>query len=154
MKNLKQTQVFTPEWATNEMLDMIDQKLFSDHETFFFEPSCGDGQMLVVMVDRIFNSLFQKYGCKEQALADTLFKFYAIELDASLVPKCRAKIFEWAKEKMDRKLSNFEMYLTARSLQQSVECRDFFDAIKHPISASNGERALSRKLKTKEKVKV
>ena len=149
MKNLKPAQVFTPPWATNEMIDMLDQNLLSDHETFFFEPSCGDGAMLVVIVERIFIELEKKYKDKEKALADTLFKFYAIELDPELIPRARKRIFDWAASKIDRDLTEFEMYLIAHSLQQSIENRDFFEAIKTPIDAPSGARAIARKLKGK-----
>jgi len=145
MNEFKQGQVFTPPWVTREMLDMLDQHLFSDHDTFFFEPSCGDGSMLIIIVDRIFEELKKKHGDKTKALADTLFKFYAIELDHELVPLARKRIFDWAVSKMDRGLSELEMYLIAHSLQQSIENRDFFCAINHTISASNGARAISRK---------
>lgn len=148
-KNLKQTQVFTPPWATNQMIDMLDQKLLSDHETFFFEPSCGDGQMLVVMLDRIFNELMKKYGQKDEALAETLFKFYAIELDEKLIPKARRRVWDWAVSKIERKPSSLEMNLIAWSLHQSIENRDFFEAMNHPIDAPSGARAISRKLRTK-----
>lgn len=143
MKNLKQAQVFTPEKVTNEMIDLLDQAMLSDHETFFFEPSCGDGEMLVVIVERIYKELLKKHGDKEQALADTLFKFYAIELDDTLVPKARTRIYEWAKEKIGRDMSSLEMYLIARSLQQSVECRDFFEVMKGPLY-SPGARGIAK----------
>ena len=65
-KNLKQAQVFTPSWVTNQLIDMLDQNLLSDYETFFFEPTCGDGAMLVVIVERIFNELLKKYKNKEK----------------------------------------------------------------------------------------
>lgn len=147
MKKLKQAQVFTPPKITNQMIDMLDQSILSDHETFFFEPTCGDGEMLVVIVERIFNELEKKYEDKTKALADTLFKFYAIELDAELVPLARKRIYDWAASKIDRELSQFEMYLIAHSLQQSIENRDFFEAMEHPIDASSGAKAISRKLK-------
>jgi hypothetical protein len=149
MKKLKQAQVFTPPWATNQMIDMLDQNLLSDHETFFFEPTCGDGTMLVVIVERIFVELEKKYNDKTKALADTLFKFYAIEFDAELVPHARKRIYDWAVSKIDRELSELEMYLIAHSLQQSIENRDFFEAMKHPIDAPSGAKAISRKLKGK-----
>ena len=149
MKKLKQAQVFTPPQITNQMIDMLDQSALSDHETFFFEPTCGDGEMLLVIVERIFNELEKKYGDKEQALADTLFKFYAIELDIELIPKARQKIYDWAVSKIERDLTSLEMYLIARTLQQSIENRDFFEVMGHPIDAPNGAKAISRKLKGK-----
>lgn len=149
MKKLKRAQVFTPPWATNRMIDMLDKNLLSDHETFFFEPTCGDGAMLVVIIERIFVELEKKYNDKAKALADTLFKFYAIELDSELVPKARKRVYEWAVSKIDRDLTELEMYLIAHSLQQSIENRDFFEAIEHTIGAPNGAKAIDRKLKGK-----
>lgn len=145
-KDLKQAQVFTPPWATNQMLDMLDQSCFAAHESFFFEPSCGDGAMLVVMVERIFQELLKKYGDKEKALADTLFKFYAIELDDQLVPVARMRIFEWATAKAERELSPLEQYLIARSLQQSVENRDFFEVMKGSLESA-GLRGIERSVR-------
>ena len=142
----KGQQVFTPEWATNEMIDLLDQGKLSAHETFFFEPSCGDGSMLVVMVERIFQELLKKYGDRDQALADTLFKFYAIELDPELVPKARMRIYEWASNKAERELSPLEMYLIARSLQQSVENRDFFEVMKGSLESA-GLRGIERSIR-------
>lgn len=150
--HLKPAQVFTPSNITNEMLDLIDQSRFADHETFFFEPSCGDGEMLVVILERIFNMLNEKYQDKEQAMADTLFKFYAIELDDELVPKARMRIFEWVKVKLEREIAPFEMYMVARSLQQSIEHRDFFEVMKGSID-SPGKRKMeghTRKVSKKE----
>ena len=148
-----ETQVFTPPWVTHQMMDLLDQKLLSDDDTFFFEPSCGDGAMLLVMVERIFVELEKKYKDKTKALAETLFKFYAIELDGELVLLARKRIYDWAISKIDRKLSELEMYLIAHSLKQSIENRDFFEAIEHPIDAPSGAKAISRKLKvTRENV--
>jgi hypothetical protein len=145
---MKETQIFTPDWATNEMIDLLDQKLLSDHETFFFEPSCGDGSMLVVIVERIYQSFLQKYQDKQKALADTLFKFYAIEIDPELVPKARMKIFQWAAEKLGRELSEFESYLIAHQLQSSIECKDFFDVVGgSTLDSSKHRRAFALKIK-------
>lgn len=152
MSPLKQAQVFTPEWATNSMIDLLDQSCLSNHETFFFEPSCGDGQMLVVIVERIFVALLEKYeGDKDKALADTLHKFYAIELDESLIPRARIKIWEWAILKLERTPTAFEQCMIAHGLQQSIEWRDFFDVMKTPVLDNPKARAISRKL-SKEKL--
>lgn len=149
MSSLKQAQVFTPEWATNEMIDLLDRSCLSSHETFFFEPSCGDGEMLVVIVERIFKALLVKYeGDKDKALADTLHKFYAIELDETLVPKARMRIWEWAIGKLGREPSPFEQCMIAHGLQQSIEWRDFFEVMKTPILDNPKARAISRKLKS------
>jgi hypothetical protein len=146
MKKLKQTQVFTPKWATNQMVDMLDQDWLSADETFFFEPSCGDGQMLIVIIERMFTALLAKYdGDQDKAMAETLHKFYAIELDETLVPAARTRIWKWSTQKLERELTYFEQYMIAQSLRQSVECRDFFETIKLPVLDTPGIRAIGRK---------
>lgn len=128
--NLKQAQVFTPDWATSEMIDMLEDSILINDEYFFFEPSCGDGQMLVVILERIFNAMLSKYkNDKEKSLADTLHRFYAIELDPELVPKARMRIFDWSKSKLSRSLNEFEQYMIARSLQETIENKNFFDVM-------------------------
>lgn len=146
-KTNSNTQIFTPSHITNEMLDLIGgDDVLAAHENFFFEPTCGDGGMLVVMIERIFKALLKKYdGDKEKALSETLFKFYATELDESLVPIARMKIWRFVADKIERELSVFEQYLIAHQLQQSIECRD---ALKESISAIHeipAMRALKRK---------
>lgn len=146
--NLKQAQVFTPSWATNEMIDMLKNSLLSDDETFFFEPSCGDGKMLVVILERCFEELLTKYNddqCK--ALADTLYKFYAIELDKNLVPQARMRIYEWAISKIDREVTEFEAFMIARQLSVSIECKNFFDVMETSnISGSNKAKVVRKKI--------
>lgn len=151
-KNLKSQQVFTPAWATNEMLDFLDQEALARHESFFFEPSCGNGEMLVVIVERIFKALVGKYNDAEKALAETLFKFYAIELDESLVPEARMRIYQWAAGKSKRDLSLLEQYLIANSLQQSIEHRDFFEVMKGPLDTP-GHRGVARSQRKKSSAK-
>ena len=130
---LKATQVFTPEWATNQMLDLMDQTSFGSPETYFLEPSCGDGQMLVVMVDRIFKELLKKYEgdhAREKALSETLFKFYAIEMDADLVVKARFRLREKIVSEINVEGFDVPYFLDcmiAQLLVDSIECRDFFE---------------------------
>ena len=147
MQNLVQAQVFTPPWATNEMLDMVGGERLSDHETFFFEPTCGDGQMLLVMVERIYKALLNKYQDHEKAFCETLFKFYASELDEVLVPKARMRIYEWAVENAGRPLSRIEDGLICLQLVQAIECRDALKDSIPNIDPAPSMRALKRKFK-------
>lgn len=111
------------------MLDMLDQKDFQRADTYYFEPSCGDGQMLEVIIDRIFKSLMNRYeNDREKALADTCLKFYAIELDEEMLVKARMRIFQKLMSEIpdnfDYKL--FSQYLIARVLADKIEHKDFF----------------------------
>ncbi len=128
--NLKQAQIFTPAWATNAMLDMLDQDDFAKEETLYFEPSCGNGEMLIVIIKRVYNKLLEKYdGEKEKALADCMFKFYAIELDEKLVVEARIKIFNYFIEQFDDEM-DFNLlcqFIISRLIFEKIQCKDFFD---------------------------
>lgn len=146
-EKLKQSQVFTPPLVTNEMLDLLDQQNFSDTDTFFLEPTCGDGQMLIVIVERIYKSLLAKYeGDTERALSEALFRFYAAELDDTLVPTARNRVFQFAAETIGRELNRFEQHLISWQLWQSIECRDFFTETIPALDTSPGMREIQRKI--------
>ena len=133
-KNLKEAQIFTPRWVTNEMLDMLDQNGFKDENTLFFEPSCGNGEMLIVIIERIYNALLEKYdNDKEKAFADCLFKFYAIELDDNLVVEARMKIYKFFIDKLNSEIvdtKKLSEIIIARQLCEKIECKNFFDMFK------------------------
>lgn len=145
MQDLIQAQVFTPSWVTNEMLDLIGENTLESPDSFYFEPTCGNGQMLIVIVERIYKALFRVYQDHEKAFCETLFKFYATELDENLVPKARMRIYEWAVKNAGRPLTRLEEGLICLQLAQCIECRD---ALKESIPAIHeipAIRALKRK---------
>ena len=147
MNDLAQAQVFTPPWATNQMLDLLGEEALEDPNTFFFEPTCGDGQMLVVIIERTYHALMRVYQNHNKAFTETLFKFYATELDETLVPKARMRIWEWAVQKAGRPLSEMESSLIALQLAQAIECRDALKDSIPNIDPSPSMRALKRKRK-------
>nr|BFD58951.1 hypothetical protein CKG001_10580 [Bdellovibrio sp. CKG001]BFD63181.1 hypothetical protein BdHM001_18620 [Bdellovibrio sp. HM001] len=128
---LKETQVFTPRWAADEMLDLLDKELFGSEETFFFEPSCGDGAILIPMLDRIFASLLAKHSNRERALAETLHKFYAIELDEEMVIKCRTNVWGWISVKLTEGADQKVLldFLIANQLRDAIEHNNFFQVM-------------------------
>lgn len=132
MKDLKSVQVFTPKWATNQMIDLMNPENLSSDETLFFEPSCGDGQMLEVIIERIYLALCQKYnGNKERAFAETLLKFYAADIDPEMVGLARERIFNKAKDVLesDFNSSDFAQHLIAHVLINKIVVRDFFEVM-------------------------
>ena len=145
-QNLSEAQVFTPPHITNQMLDLLGEDCLKDHDTFFFEPTCGDGQMLIVIIERIYLALLEKYeGDKIKALSETLFKFYATELDDSLVPIARHKVFNFfAKESAGLDSSEFIGSVIAWKLHESIECRDALKESIQSIHATPAVRALKR----------
>jgi hypothetical protein len=134
-KNYVQAQIFTPEKVTNDMLDLLDQDHFTDHNTYFLEPTCGKGDMLIVILDRIYTRLVDHYSkendyeSKEKALADTLFRYHAIEIDEKLVIEARTRVFQFFSEKSEE-IGNTALllnFIIARSVSESIECKDFFE---------------------------
>lgn len=50
-------EVFTPEEIVNQMLDMVKVEDWSNPEITMLEPSCGDGNFVVKMIERFMNGL-------------------------------------------------------------------------------------------------
>ena len=93
-------EVFTPDKYVYEMLDMIDQSVWSDTSTVFFEPTCGHGNFVSAIVQRRLNSFLEK-GEKEKnpkfyTLANTLNNLWAIDIDAQNIELCRRRVWEIA----------------------------------------------------------
>jgi hypothetical protein len=140
--DLTRTQIFTPPHITHAMLDLLPPESFADDEQNFLEPCCGNGQMLEVLVERIYAAMLAKHGEKERALADLCFRFHAIELDEALVVACRSRIFQmlWAMAQ-DCNRETLCRYLLERLVQHSIECRDFFTFMDelNAVSAVRGQ---------------
>lgn len=126
--SIKDTQIFTPRWAADQMLDLISPELFGSDEAFFFEPSCGEGAILIPMLDRIYEAVFQKHQDQNRTVAETLHKFFAVELDESLVLKCREKVWEWVMDRIGNGADYEKLcdYLIANQIRDAIEHNDFF----------------------------
>ncbi|MCS6302344.1 MAG: hypothetical protein H8K07_01560 [Nitrospira sp.] len=128
-RKLKATQVMTPPHIANAMLDLLDPAGFADATTVFFEPSCGDGQIVECLVERIFTARLNACpGDMAMALVDALSKVYAIDLDPEMVVKAQHRIYAWADQKVGV-LTRLESYLLARLLHRTIEEKDFFDLV-------------------------
>lgn len=46
---------FTPPWLVKEMLDEADSKVWESEDTIFLDPSCGDGNFLVALKERLMS---------------------------------------------------------------------------------------------------
>lgn len=114
------------------MLDLLGHETLAQEETLVLEPSCGDGQMLEVIVERLYTALLPKCeGNKERALAEACYKFYAIEIDPAMVEACRRRIYDaFCRE---AETCNFEAlcsYLLMNLVNRQIACQDFFEFIK------------------------
>jgi hypothetical protein len=88
-------EVFTPEWMVNDMLDLVKDE--SERiDSRFLESACGEGNFLVVVLQRKLNVVQARFGSSEferqhQALL-ALMCIYGIELLEDNVEACRLRL--------------------------------------------------------------
>lgn len=56
-------EIFTPEEIVNKMLDMVDVDDWKNTETTILEPSCGDGNFIVKIIERFMEGLSEIITC-------------------------------------------------------------------------------------------
>lgn len=77
-------EVFTPTPLVNDVLDQMDQKMFSNKEKTFLDPSCGDGQFLAsVLYRKLQNSI---------DFETALSTIYGVDLMQDNVELCRERL--------------------------------------------------------------
>jgi len=77
-------EVFTPTWLVEEILDEMDQSLFSDPTKTFLDPSGGDGQFLASVLYRKLQN-----GIDFETALSTL---YSVDLMQDNVELCRERL--------------------------------------------------------------
>lgn len=82
---VKATQeVFTPTEIVRDILDRMDQSLFSDPDQDFIDPTCGDGQFLgEVLIRKIENGV---------DFESALSSIYGVDLMSDNVELCRERL--------------------------------------------------------------
>lgn len=74
-------EVFTPEEIVNKMLDMVKPEDWSNPEITMLEPSCGDGNFVVVMISRFMDGLVNVIPDPEQRFKHIVEKqVYALDI--------------------------------------------------------------------------
>ena len=77
-------EVFTPTDLVQEILDTLDQEVFTDSKKTFLDPTCGDGQFLgEVLIRKMENG-----STFEQALSTV----YGVDLMQDNVELCRERL--------------------------------------------------------------
>lgn len=77
-------EVFTPESLVQEILNTLDQTLFTDPMKTFLEPSCGDGQFLASVLYRKLQN-----GIDFETALGTI---YGVDLMQDNVDLCRERL--------------------------------------------------------------
>lgn len=81
-------EVFTPLPLVDEILDKLPSELFEDPEKTFLDPSCGNGNFLVRVLQRKLDN-----GSKP---TEALMTIYGVEIQQDNVEECRQRLLEIA----------------------------------------------------------
>jgi len=91
-------EVFTPEKYVNQMLDMLDKSVWTDINTIFYEPTCGHGNFVSVIIKRRLKAFLKQAKRKKHdkphfyAVANTLNNLWAIDIDSKNIKFCRERV--------------------------------------------------------------
>jgi hypothetical protein len=83
--DLSSVQVFTPRWVAEEMLDIIRAD-FQSKDVVFFEPTCGRGDIVIPILDRL-----SKYHGADYAIENV----FGIDIDPLMIEQCRGRVHVW-----------------------------------------------------------
>ena len=109
----KNGEVFTPAILVKRLLDKIPEEKWKDPKATFLEPCCGNGQIVIGMLERRIAS-----GVEPVQAVKTL---YGVELMQDNVDLCKDRIREVLranKVKIDKKVNDI--------IDHNFVCSDFF----------------------------
>lgn len=87
-------EVFTPARIVRQMLDLVGEVTHLP-ETTFLEPSCGNGNFLVEILDRKLKTVFARHRRAIDAERQTLrsiMSIYGVDIDATNVGEARERL--------------------------------------------------------------
>jgi len=120
-------EIFTPTKIVNEMLDLLDPKVWSDPATVFVETSCGDGAFFLPIIERRYEALGggrENREADHQALSVAINSIWGAEVQPTHVRACRAKIRNFVATFTDDE--EFLQY-TAWILRRRIFCMNGLD---------------------------
>lgn len=89
-------EVFTPDWIVRNMLDLVGDVTHLP-ETTFLEPSCGNGNFLIQILDRKLATVFGRHkrpGDAEHHILRSVMSIYAVDIDGTNVSDSRARLLD------------------------------------------------------------
>jgi len=93
-------EVFTPEQYVQQMLGMFDEKIWTDENVIFFEPSCGHGNIALPILGKRISALTRKYTKAKidrpvfYGVANALNTLWAIDICPENIDLTRKRIFD------------------------------------------------------------
>lgn len=89
-------EVFTPDWLVRDMLDLVGDVTHLP-ETTFLEPSCGNGNFLIQILDRKLATVFGRHkrpSDAEHHILRSVMSIYAVDIDGTNVSDSRARLLD------------------------------------------------------------
>lgn len=131
-------EVFTPFAIVEKMLDLIPESAWKDPEYVFLEPTCGNGQFLVKILEKRLS-----HGIPLEVAVNTII---AMDISTENIIESRQRIYEiCAKELSKMKLQEKEYYKTCIRIINIVTNNIFkTDALKALIEYKQGKGVLYR----------
>lgn len=131
-------EVFTNDREINAMLDMVKDESYNIESTFL-EPACGDGNFLVVILERKLKAVEEKYGKTkadyEKYSLVALSSIYGVELMQDNCNDCIDRLYEiyektyksHMKKEADEKVLESARYI----LTKNILCGDALTLLKN-----------------------
>lgn len=89
----KHGEVFTPKYIVDDMIALIRDKDWSDIRGITLEPTCGNGNFVVAIVEK-------KIDCG-MTLYDALNTTFGMDIMKDNIDECRIRLIDICKEKLD-----------------------------------------------------
>lgn len=153
-------EVFTAEREVNAMLDLVKEET-NRIESRFLEPACGEGNFLVVILQRKLNYVIKKYG-KHQADFEkysivALSSIYGVELLEDNAQVCKERLYIVWNEvyiKIMKNDSNKDTQRTAKYIiDHNILCGDaltMLDSNGNPIIFSQWDLIMNNLIKRRD----
>ena len=124
-------EVFTAEREVNAMLDMVKDET-ERIESTFLEPACGDGNFLIVVLQRKLNVIRKQYGKEqvpyEKALIIAAGSLYGIDIMQDNVDECVERLFKAIKDEYENAFPKTFVHEVEKSvyfvLRKNIVCGD------------------------------
>lgn len=137
-------EVFTNPREVKAMCDLIPNDVWNNIDSTFLEPTCGNGNFLVEILERKLNL------CKEpKDITRALKSIYAIDIMQDNVDESRKRLIELCSAKCVEFTNNYSQIVDVMAecseiLQNNVICGDSLEIMKDWEKQNDSERKIER----------
>ena len=124
-----QGAVSTPEWIVNLMLDRVGYIDNLDKKSII-DPACGDGNFLVVILDRLLNYL-EKHKFSDAEKVEAIERnIFGIDIDGNALKKCNENLNKILEKHKIRQKTKFNLYKRdALDAEENKKLNEKFDFV-------------------------